>query len=270
VSEDQPLYLIVEMTHVLARECDALDKIIKETLLGNGDGDTPTSMRRRRRRSFYRDFEWRVGAGLLTAPKTISALRRILRQTDHFRIQVHNLLGSVSQDQSLSLNREQIDLEALLQEVIDLFEYSALEKGIEIRSQVVGRPSIFADRDLLYRMFVNLTDNAIKYSYSKSEASGERFITIDCHRYSMHNDWLVEYKSYGVGIDPEEISTGYIFQYGKRGKFSEDRGRPGTGIGLAEAKRIAEAHRGTIKVESAKLDGGNYLTSVKVIIRDQR
>lgn len=270
MSEDPNLYVVIEMAHALARECDALDKAIRDSLLSDVKGSTeaPAAIKRKTRSSFYRDFEWRVAAGLVKPAKAISALNRIIRQADHFRVQVNNLLGSLSQDQVLTLNQEPMDLEGLLQEVMDLFEFSAAEKGIEIRTKFVGHPVLVADRDLLHRMFVNLCDNAIKYSYSKSEASGDRFINIECHRYSMHNDWIITFRSYGVGIDAEEIASGYIFQYGARGRLSTDRGRAGTGIGLAEAKRIAEAHRGEIKVDSTKLEGGSYVTSVRVIVRD--
>lgn len=269
MSEDDTLYLVAEITHALSRECEALDKALKENLLDRERSENPKErVKAKARRSFYREMEWRIDGGLLKPDKAISALRRIVRQSDYFRVQVNNLLGAVSHDQTLGVKRELIQLESLLQEVVDLFEYLAAEKKIDIRLKIGDRPAIYGDRDLLHRMFVNLTDNAIKYSYSKAESSSERFINVDCYRYSTHNDWIVVFKSYGVRIEPEEISSGYLFKYGTRGKFAADRGRPGTGIGLAEAKRIADAHRAELKIESSELDGGNYLTLVKVIFRE--
>jgi signal transduction histidine kinase len=152
--------------------------------------------------------------------------------------------------------------------VVDVLEGLAIEKGISISFGNDDDGIIFGDHDLLFRAVFNILDNAIKYSYyPQSEPAEKRFINIDSRRHSMHGDWLVSVKSYGVGIDDDEIQNGSIFQYGKRGRHADDRGRGGTGIGLAEAKRIIEAHRGEIRIESKRLEVAS-LTIVRVIIRN--
>jgi len=251
---------------------DALDATVKEQLTfaehpSVGSKILPGS---RTHVSFYKDFEWGVATGKLNLNNATRALRLIIRQVDYFRVMVNNSLGSLSRGQELTLSRQEVDLEALLEEVVDLFDYLAEQKGVDIKLKVVGHPVIFVDRSLTHRLLVNLVDNAIKYSYSSSETSDKRYILIECHRYSIQNDWMIMVKSYGVGIDPEEIKSGSIFQYGARGKFATDRGRDGTGIGLAEAKRIAEAHLAEIKLESQRIAGDTFLTSARVILPDLR
>ena len=51
-------------------------------------------------------------------------------------------------------------------------------------------------------------------------------------------------------ITQDEIEGGLIFKVGYRGKWSTDRGRLGTGIGLTDAKHVAESHGGELQIDS--------------------
>jgi signal transduction histidine kinase len=61
---------------------------------------------------------------------------------------------------------------------------------------------------------------------------------------------VVEIENYGVPIPRDEIVTGFIYRLGTRGRLSGDRGRTGTGIGLADARSVARAHGGDFYIES--------------------
>ena len=79
-------------------------------------------------------------------------------------------------------------------------------------------------------------------------------------------------ESYGVGVLPDEIHTGRIYEHGERGALARDRNRTGSGIGLSEAKRIAEAHGGSVILESRPVmkdqhedaNASAYITTVDV------
>jgi len=268
--QDEMLLRISELLHLLVRETDALEKAIEKELLSDEKGGDRLAFSHgddyQKHRSLYRDLEWRVNKKELTFPKVVRALGLILREVTFFSVAVHNSYGSLTQNQPLTPNKRPTRLEPLIEEVVDLFEYSALAKGVEMRTQIAGNPILNIDRGLIHRVLVNLIDNAVKYSYSSAESSHQRYISVDCRRHSVHGDWVIAIASYGVGIDQNEIATGIIFQYGTRGRFSSDRRRSGTGIGLAEAKRIVDAHHGKIQVESTRTAGDTFLTTVKVIL----
>jgi len=97
---------------------------------------------------------------------------------------------------------------------------------------------LWADRGLLYSACDNLLNNAIKYG-----AQGGRInITVtECGLLSEISIW-----NSGPGIDPVYVEN--LFRRFFRG--SHDDGSTGTGIGLYLAHRIAEAHRGRLRVES--------------------
>ncbi|MBI4786361.1 MAG: PAS domain-containing sensor histidine kinase [Chloroflexi bacterium] len=110
------------------------------------------------------------------------------------------------------------------------------------------------ERDLT-RAFSNLLHNAIKYSWRRDRARAP-WVTV---RTYTRDQWVcIEFENWGVPIAREEIEQGLIFQLGYRGKWSKDRGRLGTGIGLTDAKRVAEAHGGTLAVESRPATPGGH------------
>ena len=106
---------------------------------------------------------------------------------------------------------------------------------------------VFGNRRDLLRAVTNLIHNAIKYSWAR-EGHDAPWISIE-----VSNDdevVRVEVENWGVPVEQVEIDAGMIFQMGYRGKRSKDRGRLGTGIGLTDSQRVAEAHRGSLTVTS--------------------
>jgi len=269
--EDSTPLLVFEVLHALVREAKALDSAVARLLRSDpgpskNNADEPSTLPWQGGESFYRALEGKIDRGELTFSQATDMLRVILREVDYFGVLVQNLLGSVTSDQALTVNRRPVDLEGLINEVVDLFEHLASERRIDILTYIHDDAVLNIDRNLTRRMIVNLLDNAIKYSYAPPEAGGKRFVVVECRRHSVYGDMAISIKSYGVEIDPDEITTGYIFKYGARGKYANDRGRSGTGIGLAEAKRIAEAHRGELRINSERQKGNTFLTIVTAVL----
>lgn len=105
----------------------------------------------------------------------------------------------------------------------------------------------------LVRALSNLLHNAIKYSWRRDRAKAP-WITV--RTYARAGMACIEFENWGVPIAPEEIEQGLVFQLGYRGKWSKDRGRLGTGIGLTDAKRTAQTHYGDLRVASRPSNPG--------------
>lgn len=251
-----------ETLHVLMRGTAALQASMRATLMTKDRSRSPEVLPK----SFYRLLEWQRHSGQLPAARIADAFATLVREVDRYGVVVANLVGFLNRDEVLEPKRTRVDLDPLLSDVVDIFDGLARTKGIDIKLEMHGASFVFGDEVMLYRLFVNLVDNAVKYSYSTTDKSEVRHVDVKCRRHSVEGDFVVTVQSYGVGVDDDEILSGVLFEYGKRGRLAADREREGSGIGLAEAKRIVEAHHGHIKIGSERKSQTTYLTTVTVII----
>ena len=122
----------------------------------------------------------------------------------------------------------------------------AENKGLVIKREIEDNVIITGDSDALIRLFVNLLDNAIKYT-----REGE--IKTSLHR---ANDGSVEVsiKDSGQGIPQEDLP--HIFERFYR--VEQSRSTRGTGLGLSIASQIAQAHGGEISAKSVTGKGATF------------
>ncbi|HEU4385018.1 MAG TPA: HAMP domain-containing sensor histidine kinase [Anaeromyxobacteraceae bacterium] len=111
-------------------------------------------------------------------------------------------------------------------------------------------PELDADAALLRRALDNLLDNAAKYSEPSEPVS--------LQAREEDGALLLEVRDLGIGIDPQDLPR--LFTPFFRSDRSRARASGGVGLGLALAKRVVEAHGGTVAVESAPGKG----TAVRV------
>ncbi|MBQ8845929.1 MAG: two-component sensor histidine kinase, partial [Lachnospiraceae bacterium] len=105
---------------------------------------------------------------------------------------------------------------------------------------------VYADREQLKRITMNIIGNAVKYL---SKDSGEITITlIDELSYIR-----TEISDTGAGIPKKDLP--HIFERFYRGDTSRNTGKGGSGLGLAIVKQIVEDHGGTISAKSAEGEG---------------
>jgi PAS domain S-box-containing protein len=107
-------------------------------------------------------------------------------------------------------------------------------------------PTVRSDQVQMVQVFQNLIDNAIKYG-----GTGQPTVRISAER--TDGDWKITVRDNGIGIDPRHHQQ--IFAVFKR---LHGREIPGTGIGLALAKRVVERHGGRIWVESNAGQGAAF------------
>jgi len=148
------------------------------------------------------------------------------------------------------LRNTPVKLDALLERIMMLLEPVAAQRGIRlVLTPPVGLPAFFADADLLVRAVENLVSNAIKYSPNNTQ------VTISAARDGDSAVILVADQGYGI---PEADVT-RVFEKFYRVPRVEDAEVPGTGLGLALVREIAELHGGTVTVAS-KINQGSTFT----------
>jgi len=136
------------------------------------------------------------------------------------------------------VTRERVVLSDLLTDVADSLRPLAEARGLALRVQVPEGLVLTGDMDALIRLFVNLLDNAIKYT-----ERGE--ITLTAR--SEEGGIAVGVTDTGIGIPSQHLPRIFDRFY----RVDPARSAGGAGLGLAIARQIAQAHGGRLEVRSA-------------------
>ena len=139
-------------------------------------------------------------------------------------------------------------IQDLLKEVCDSLYIKMKEKDIKciIKKGCELPLTVFADKEKIRQVLINLVDNAIKYGKTNG--------TIEASFYNVDGkNVLIEISDDGAGISEEHLSR--IFERFYRTDLARSRKIGGSGLGLSICKHIIEAHQQTIHVRS-KIDVG--------------
>jgi len=141
------------------------------------------------------------------------------------------------------LNISEIELGSLLSESIDTVQTRHNLDPAAIKFTAPHEEiRVSGDRDGLHSVFLNLLDNAVKYS------GGDPKISVRLKNSTLTNKAEIYIRDSGVGIAPGELKR--IFKRFYRAQSSSDANVKGTGLGLFIVKSIVEKHRGKVRAES--------------------
>jgi signal transduction histidine kinase len=140
----------------------------------------------------------------------------------------------------------QVDLEELVREASDVVRLGQEEVGL--RLSVASRiPPVRGDRERLRQLLLNLLSNAVKYTVAGDE--------VEVSAANEDGAVAVSVTDHGPGIPGEEQRL--IFE--KFGRVNQGgKAKPGAGLGLFIARSIAEAHGGSLEVESEPGAGATF------------
>lgn len=165
-------------------------------------------------------------------------LSNALTETERLHKLVDNvLLANQIENDNLALQKETIDLGALLQSTLSRYFQVQLDSGA-LRSEIEAGILYAGDKDLLPSVFINLVENAFKYSFETIEVS----VVLR----TQNGRPLLEVKDRGCGIRAAEKQR--IFEKFFRSGDEDTRKTKGTGIGLYIVKRICDLHQAKISV----------------------
>jgi len=151
----------------------------------------------------------------------------------------------------LELKMDALDVAALLSHVVERFTPAASAAGVQLSVHASSRlPPLLGDGDRLAQVFINLVDNALKFT----PAGGTITLRAAHDRAELH----VSVSDTGKGIPAEALP--HVFERFYRADLARSGGeRHGFGLGLAIAKEIIEAHGGRISVRSAEGRGTAFI-----------
>lgn len=152
-------------------------------------------------------------------------------------------------DAFTSFSTEEIDVEAMLQNIRKATELDLEAKKMKFLILIPPGTKVHGSQQLIYSIFRNLTDNAIAY------AGEGTTITVQCLKEEKNKLWF-SFSDNGAGVPPEHLT--HLFERFYRVDKGRSRKLGGTGLGLAIVKNAVLLHGGTINVQIAHSGGLDF------------
>ena len=189
----------------------------------------------------------------LPSDKRNRFLAIIQKESDRLKRLIEDILLLSSIESKNNLVTENVLLYNIFKEVYEMISYIASSKHIKIYYNFEDENvAIQAYGDYIKQLFLNLIDNAIKYT-----PEGGTVIINQCTR---NNEITIEVIDNGVGIPKEDQDK--IFQRFYRVDKARSRSVGGTGLGLAITKHIVNSLQGNISVESKLGEGSKFIVTI--------
>ncbi|MGK4007702.1 HAMP domain-containing sensor histidine kinase [Sorangium sp. So ce1036] len=170
---------------------------------------------------------------------------------------------------TLIVRRAEVAVAPMLHEAASTIAPAATKKGVDLRIDAEDDlPPVLGDGDRLRQVFINLVENAVKFT----EAGGE--VQLVARAVSDEGDDLpglvlvaplqqaveIRVVDTGIGIAPSERSK--VFDPFYQVDQSSTREHGGTGLGLSIVKRLVEAHGGTVRIETNEPRGTVFVVKL--------
>jgi heavy metal sensor kinase len=201
-------------------------------------GQTEVALQRDRDSDTYKEVLSKVNGEVDRMIRLVGSLLTLARADAH----------------QIPVGRESMDLVAVVTDAVEQVRPAALEKAISLNVRSNSEVRLQADQDLILQLMLNLLDNSVKYTpnggaieISLRAAGGQAEVTVS---------------DTGPGIAPEHLP--HIFDRFYRVGKARTRAEGGAGLGLSISRWIAEAHGGTLRVESTPGHGSKFTVSLPV------
>jgi signal transduction histidine kinase len=222
----------------------------------------------RTQRRFIADVSHELRTPLTTVQGNVDLLRRGVAEDPEARREtlsdieaevarmsrlVADLLLLARVDAGVDLEKGPVELDTLLLEIYR--QARLISDGVEVKLGHEDQAVVLGDADRLRQLFLNLVDNALKYTPSGGQ------VTLSLYR---EDAWVrVVVADTGIGIPADDLEAGpngipLIFERFYRADPARSRAQGGSGLGLSIAHWITQAHGGEIDVQSEVGQGSTF------------
>lgn len=174
----------------------------------------------------------------------------IERNAERLHDLVEDLLDlSRIESRALKLNMEALDVDAVYEHVLSLFEERASKRGTLLENEAIEEmPRVLADRRALEHILTNLVDNAVKYCHPGATIRLRAEVRDDTIELLVEDN--------GPGIEARHLPR--LFERFYRVDAGRSRDIGGTGLGLSIVKHMVESMGGSVHVESVPNKGTTF------------
>jgi heavy metal sensor kinase len=193
----------------------------------------------------------------LQSDRDAESYRQVLRTTNEEVDRMIRLVGSLitlarADAGAIPIAREPVNLGDLAASAVEQMRPLAQQKELTLTVEPDRSTVLQADQDLLLQLLLNLLDNAIKYTQPNGA------VTVGWG--TGNNAVQLWVKDTGAGIPSEHLP--YVFDRFHRVDKARSRADGGAGLGLSICRWVAEAHGGSISVESTPGHGSTFMVTL--------
>lgn len=195
----------------------------------------------------------RAGLANLAEPLPDESRQDALKSVETQALRLSRLasdLRKLAELETRPLERTPVQLDELLKEVVEVAqerpEAADRRLNISLPRAPWPLPPVEGDYDLLFLAVHNLVDNALKFTQSGD--------TVEIRAFEADSEVVIEVADTGAGVPVEEVE--HIWEELYRG--NQARGIPGSGLGLALVRAIAERHSGSVSLRSRSGQGSVF------------
>lgn len=189
------------------------------------------------------------------------SLDAIASETERMSRLVNDLLLLARADYgSMQIDLSQVDLDTVIADVYKEAQILVKDRDLQVKLATVEPVRLMGNSDRLKQLLLNLVDNAIKFTPDGGQ------ITLSLRQ--AENMAVIQVRDTGMGIAPEDLKRVFdrFYQADPARARSDEDG--GAGLGLSIAKWIAEAHGGSIEVESVPGAGTTFTVKLRAFEPD--
>lgn len=178
-----------------------------------------------------------------------------LKETKRLTKLIKELMDLARSDEGkVILNKEKLNIDNVIKEVIIPFEEMANLQGKNFITEFNIKSQITADKNKISELLVIILENALKYTSTND--------SITIKTYQKDRKAFLEVSDTGIGVNDEDLK--HIFERFYRADKARSKETGGTGLGLSIAKTIVEMHDGTIKAEHNNPKGLKIIVQLKI------
>jgi signal transduction histidine kinase len=184
------------------------------------------------------------------------AVDRISRNSNRLLSLISELLTlSKLQAEGHVPDREMVDLVEVVAAGLAVLSPTVARRDVELTVDLPSSPvQVSGDREMLERVVINLTDNAVKFTPDGGRVS----VALT----TSPGQAVVEVADTGIGVPAHEQQR--LFDRFFRSSLAQDHAIPGSGLGLSIAHKIVENHGGTLEVCSEAGQGSTFRVRLPV------
>ncbi|HEY3498936.1 MAG TPA: ATP-binding protein [Polyangiaceae bacterium] len=175
---------------------------------------------------------------------------------------------------TMSLRKASLEITPLLRDVVQTMTPHAKKKGITLElAAEPALPQLWGDAERLRQVFLNLVENAIKFTPEAGTVRLSARMTSLAASGGSEDGGLVLLGAQRAAVEMRVADTGIGIPEGEREKVfdafyqvdsSSTREQGGTGLGLSIVRRLVEGHEGVVKVEANEPNGTVFVVTIPV------